>query len=167
MGIIPGALPLRFKPYNFYTSYVGNILGENGQQLLTEPSGCDAGPQSAFLQQVLTTSDWNAANDANDVPMWQMGAYQATVNSTGNWSFVDTTIEKVSKAATARNLQRHSAAGFLAMSGQIIDASIVAAPKQRNTDGEKRDVFFTPSALAKATATAKMAPADHQADSPP
>ena len=33
-----------------------------------------------------------------------------------------------------------SAAGFVAMSGQIIDASIVAAPKQRNTDGEKRDI---------------------------
>ena len=33
-----------------------------------------------------------------------------------------------------------SAAGFLAMSGQIIDASIVAAPKQRNTDDEKRDI---------------------------
>jgi len=33
-----------------------------------------------------------------------------------------------------------SAAGFLAMSGQIIDATIVAAPKQRNTDGEKRDI---------------------------
>lgn len=31
-------------------------------------------------------------------------------------------------------------AGFLAMGGQIIDASIVAAPKQRNTDGEKRDI---------------------------
>lgn len=26
------------------------------------------------------------------------------------------------------------------MSGQIIDASIVAAPKQRNTDGENRDI---------------------------
>ena len=26
------------------------------------------------------------------------------------------------------------------MSGQIIDASIVAAPKQRNTDGEKADI---------------------------
>ena len=26
------------------------------------------------------------------------------------------------------------------MSGQIIDASIVAAPKQRNTDGEKHDI---------------------------
>ncbi len=33
-----------------------------------------------------------------------------------------------------------SAAGFLAMSGQIVDASIVAAPKQRNTDDEKRDI---------------------------
>ena len=33
-----------------------------------------------------------------------------------------------------------AAAGFVAMSGQIIDASIVAAPKQRNTDGEKRDI---------------------------
>ena len=31
-------------------------------------------------------------------------------------------------------------AGFLAMSGQIIDASIVAAPKQRNTEGEKHDI---------------------------
>ena len=33
-----------------------------------------------------------------------------------------------------------AAAGFLAMSGQIIDASIVAAPKQRNTEDEKRDI---------------------------
>src|SRR5271166_4513527 len=33
-----------------------------------------------------------------------------------------------------------STSGFLAMSGQIIDASIVAAPKQHNTDGEKRDI---------------------------
>ena len=33
-----------------------------------------------------------------------------------------------------------SKAGFLAMGGQIIDASIVAAPKQRNTDEEKRDI---------------------------
>ena len=31
-------------------------------------------------------------------------------------------------------------AGFLAMGGQIIDASIVAAPKQHNSDGEKRDI---------------------------
>jgi IS5 family transposase len=33
-----------------------------------------------------------------------------------------------------------STAGFLAMSGQIIEATILAAPKQRNSDGEKRDI---------------------------
>ena len=33
-----------------------------------------------------------------------------------------------------------SEAGFLAMGGQIIDATIVSAPKQRNTDGEKADI---------------------------
>jgi transposase, IS5 family len=31
-------------------------------------------------------------------------------------------------------------AGFLAMGGQIIDASIVPAPRQRNRDDEKRDI---------------------------
>ena len=31
-------------------------------------------------------------------------------------------------------------AGFLAMGGQIVDASIIAAPKQRNTDGEKAEI---------------------------
>ena len=31
-------------------------------------------------------------------------------------------------------------AGFLAMGGQIVDASIVAAPKQRNTDREKTEI---------------------------
>ena len=31
-------------------------------------------------------------------------------------------------------------AGFLAMGGQIIDASIIAAPKQRITDAEKREI---------------------------
>jgi len=31
-------------------------------------------------------------------------------------------------------------AGFIAMSGQLVDSSLIAAPKQRNTDAEKRDV---------------------------
>jgi len=31
-------------------------------------------------------------------------------------------------------------AGYLAMGGQIVDASLVAAPRQRNTDGEKRAI---------------------------
>ena len=33
-----------------------------------------------------------------------------------------------------------TAAGFLAMGGQIIDASIIAAPKQRNSEAEKREI---------------------------
>ena len=32
------------------------------------------------------------------------------------------------------------AAGFLAMGGQIVDATVVAAPKQRNTEAEKADL---------------------------
>ena len=31
-------------------------------------------------------------------------------------------------------------AGYIPMSGQIVDASLVSAPKQRNTDAEKKDV---------------------------
>jgi IS5 family transposase len=31
-------------------------------------------------------------------------------------------------------------AGYLAMGGQIVDATIVAAPKQRNSDGEKAEI---------------------------
>ena len=32
-------------------------------------------------------------------------------------------------------------AGYIPMSGQIVDASLVSAPKQRNTDAEKKDVI--------------------------
>jgi hypothetical protein len=80
------------QAYSFYTSLVGNILGERRQTLLTEPSGCDEGPESAFLEQVTTNSQWNSSNNANNVSMWQIGTYQATVNSTGNWFFVNNTI---------------------------------------------------------------------------
>jgi transposase, IS5 family len=40
----------------------------------------------------------------------------------------------------ARFDQAVRAAGYLAMSGQIIDASLVAAPKQRNTEEEKQAI---------------------------
>lgn len=51
--------------------------------------------------------------------------------------------EKLTKAGAIKGLferfdQAVRAAGFIAMSGQIIDASLIAAPKQRNTDEEKR-----------------------------
>jgi transposase, IS5 family len=56
-----------------------------------------------------------------------------------------------------------SSAGFLAMSGQIIDASIVAAPKQRNTDGEKRDIKEGRIAPAWAGKPAKLRQKDRDA----
>ncbi len=32
------------------------------------------------------------------------------------------------------------AAGYIAMGGQIVDASLIAAPKQRNNEDEKKDL---------------------------
>ena len=51
--------------------------------------------------------------------------------------------EALTKAGAAQRLfdlfdRQLRAAGYLAMSGQLVDASIVAAPKQRNTKGEKQ-----------------------------
>src|ERR671917_1140168 len=54
-------------------------------------------------------------------------------------------------------------AGFLAMGGQIIDASIVAAPKQRNTDAEKRDIKEGRIPQAWTDKPAKLAQKDRDA----
>jgi transposase, IS5 family len=54
-------------------------------------------------------------------------------------------------------------AGFLAMGGQIVDASIVAAPKQRNTDAEKRDLKEGRIPAAWADKPAKLAQKDRDA----
>ena len=53
--------------------------------------------------------------------------------------------EHLTQAKAVENLfarfDKHLAkAGYLAMGGQIVDATIVAAPKQRNTDAEKADI---------------------------
>lgn len=53
--------------------------------------------------------------------------------------------EHLAEAGAVDNLfarfDKHLAkAGYLAMGGQIVDATVVAAPKQRNTDGEKADI---------------------------
>ena len=53
--------------------------------------------------------------------------------------------EHLTQAGAVENLfvrfDKHLAkAGYLAMGGQIIDATIVAAPKQRNSDAEKADI---------------------------
>lgn len=53
--------------------------------------------------------------------------------------------EHLTQARAVENLfarfDKHLAkAGYLAMGGQIVDATLVAAPKQRNTDGEKATI---------------------------
>jgi IS5 family transposase len=53
--------------------------------------------------------------------------------------------ERLVKAGASKRLferfdQAVRNAGYIAMSGQIVDASLVAAPKQRNTESEKADL---------------------------
>ncbi|MCC5982484.1 MAG: transposase, partial [Oceanicaulis sp.] len=53
--------------------------------------------------------------------------------------------EHLTQAGAVENLfarfDKHlTRAGYLAMCGQIVDATIVAAPKQRNTEAEKADI---------------------------
>jgi hypothetical protein len=91
-GDYAGRSAVDVQAYSFYQNFIGNVLGMNGQKLLSNPTGCDEGPETAFTPQVTTTAQWNTANDQNAIVMWQFGTYQATVNTTGNWSFVDTTI---------------------------------------------------------------------------
>jgi hypothetical protein len=92
-GDYVGRTAVDVQAYSFNNNFVGNVLGVSGQQLLSYPStSCFFGKQGAFQTKVSTTAEWNSAGNADNVPMWQFGTYQATVNTTGNWSFVDTTI---------------------------------------------------------------------------
>jgi hypothetical protein len=82
------------QAYSYYQSFVGNVLGMNGQTLLTNPyqsESCFDGNQTGFVEQIWSTSQ-NGQGGNNPVNMWTMGSYQATVNSTGGWSWVNTTI---------------------------------------------------------------------------
>jgi hypothetical protein len=89
--------PVQVQAYSYYQSFIGNVLGENGQTRLGG-DGCNP-PQGAFVLSETTTAQWNADSNANNIPMWSFGQYQATVNTTGNWSFVDTTINTQTRVA--------------------------------------------------------------------
>src|SRR4051812_9612610 len=54
-------------------------------------------------------------------------------------------------------------AGYLAMGGQIVDATVVAAPKQRNTEAEKADLKAGRVPDAWAVKPAKLAQKDRDA----
>jgi hypothetical protein len=95
-GDYEGRTAVNVQAYSYYNNFVGNVLGDDGQVLLDNPyptQGCFPPAETAFVEFLDTTTEWNNNGSLNDVPVWQVGAYQATVNSTGNWSFVDTTIK--------------------------------------------------------------------------
>jgi len=83
------------QAYSYYTNFVGNVLGMPNQKLLSNPDNsesCYNGIETQFLEYALTSAEDSSAQNADAVVMWDFGQYQATVNTTGNWSFVDSTI---------------------------------------------------------------------------
>lgn len=57
------------------------------------------------------------------------------------WLFREHLVEARAIENLFARFDKHlSKAGYLAMGGQIVDATIVAAPKQRNSDSEKADI---------------------------
>jgi hypothetical protein len=94
-GDYTGRTAVGVQAYSYYQSFVGNVLGINGEAPLNNPyesQGCFYGDQAGFLLQITTGAVWNNQFGIDDASMWLFGPYQASVNSTGSWSFVDTTI---------------------------------------------------------------------------
>jgi hypothetical protein len=95
-GDYTGRYAVDVQAYSFYQSFVGNVLGMQGQHLLTNPynsQSCYDGKQTDFLEQDYTKAQDNGAGNA--VVMWRFGSYQASVNQglCHCWTFVDTTID--------------------------------------------------------------------------
>jgi hypothetical protein len=83
------------QAYSFYHNFIGNVLGMNGQTLLSNPynsESCYVGVQTGFVTNVTTSAGSGGGDDP--VIIWQFGAYQASVNTPpcNCWTWVDTTI---------------------------------------------------------------------------
>ena len=76
------------QAYSLRHNFVGNVLGMQNERLLSYSSGCYTDAQTGFVVQNFT-----GFPSANPVIMWNIGSYQATVNSTGNWSWIPTTYQ--------------------------------------------------------------------------
>ena len=88
---ITGREAVDVQAYSYYHNFVGNVLGIQGQVLLNYPSAlqtsCYNGTEDGFQFENLGGS----SSFQNPVIMWQIGSYQASVNSTGSWSWVNDT----------------------------------------------------------------------------
>jgi hypothetical protein len=94
-GDYTGRYAVDVQAYSYYQNFIGNVLGMHNQQLLSNPynsQSCYDGVEQAFVEQDYTTAMDNTDSNEDAVIMWHIGAYQATVNTTGNWTFVDSTI---------------------------------------------------------------------------
>jgi hypothetical protein len=85
--------PVDLQAGSYHNSFVGNVLGVSGQQLMG--STCNYPAQSAWVAQVTTAAQYATASAANDVPMWQIGFQQS---DTGN-SWIDTTVQTITRTA--------------------------------------------------------------------
>jgi hypothetical protein len=76
------------QAYTYGTNFVGNVLGVQGQTLLSDPAG--GTPESTFVTEIITSTEWNNQGTYNQVFMWQFGAYQATQGDPAiqNWTYV-------------------------------------------------------------------------------
>jgi hypothetical protein len=90
---IDGRFAVDVQAYGFYQNFVGNVLGFQGQTLLSSPNpSCYDGVQGPFEFEELSELD-----PGNAAWMWNIGSYQATVNTTGNWSWVANTYSTIQR----------------------------------------------------------------------
>ena len=81
----------------------------------------------------------------SDQPSWMrfcgLGPGDAVPDANTLWDFREALIAAGAIEALFAQLDRAiTAAGYLPMAGQIVDATLVAAPRQRNSDAEKRAI---------------------------
>ena len=98
---------------------------------------------SAMTYTFLGNGQWR---DERGVNLLDSGAhfYDTYETSDGKWislgsiepQFYALLLEKTGLTGDADFAQQLKERGYLAMSGQIVDATLVAAPKQRNTQSE-------------------------------
>ncbi len=98
---------------------------------LTPPLSADSGP----------CRDGSSACCARWMRFLGLGLGDAVPDANTIWTFR----EALTKAGAVERLfelfdRQLRAAGYLAMSGQLVEASIIAAPKQRNTKAEKQAI---------------------------
>ena len=93
-----------------------------------------------------------------------LGLEDATPDAKTIWLFREHLIQAGAVDKLFARFDKHLArAGYLAMGGQIIDASIISAPKQRNTDGERVDIKAGRVPRAWKDKPAKLAQKDRDA----